>query len=110
MTTQDQTERHDLDATEDAVDDDDLGISAQARAMSDLDRMLVQLSRRSARPIGALLDVGCGMGALTRRIGNRLGIDRLIGVDCDPSCPRSRGSWSSTSCQPSGTVGTGSAE
>jgi SAM-dependent methyltransferase len=83
MTTQDQTERHDLEATPDFVDDDDLGISAQARAMPDLDRMLGELSRRSARPIGALLDVGCGMGALTRRIGNRLDIERLIGVDVD---------------------------
>jgi len=65
------------------LDHDDLGISAQARAMPDLDRMLDQLARRSPRPIGALLDVGCGMGALTTRIGRRLGIDRLVGVDCD---------------------------
>ncbi|MCA1843045.1 MAG: methyltransferase domain-containing protein [Actinobacteria bacterium] len=65
------------------VDDNDLGISAQARALPDLDRMLDQLARRSPKPIGALLDVGCGMGALTVRMGNRLGIDRLIGVDCD---------------------------
>lgn len=66
------------------VDDDDLGISAQARALPDLDRMLDRLDRRSANPIGTLLDVGCGMGALTARIGRRLGVDRLIGVDCDP--------------------------
>ncbi|MCA1844879.1 MAG: class I SAM-dependent methyltransferase [Actinobacteria bacterium] len=65
------------------VDEDDLGISAQARAMPDLDRMLDQLARRAERPPGALLDVGCGMGALTVRIGRRLGIERLIGVDCD---------------------------
>ena len=30
-----------------------------------------------------LLDVGSGMGALTVRIGHRLGIERLIGIDCD---------------------------
>ncbi|MCA1845818.1 MAG: class I SAM-dependent methyltransferase, partial [Actinobacteria bacterium] len=60
-----------------------LSISAQARALPDLDRMLDQLSRRSPRPISGLLDVGCGMGALTRRIGDRLGIERLVGVDCD---------------------------
>ena len=65
------------------VDDSDLGISAQARALPDLDRMLDQLAQRSPKPIGALLDVGCGMGALTVRMGARLGIDRLIGVDCD---------------------------
>jgi len=62
---------------------DDLEISAQARALPDLDRMVDQLSRRSSRPIGALLDVGCGRGGITRRIGERLGIERLIGVDCD---------------------------
>jgi len=65
------------------VDQDDLGISAQARAMPDLDRMLDRLARRSERPAGVLLDVGCGMGALTIRIGRRLGIERLIGIDCD---------------------------
>jgi len=65
------------------VDQHDLGISAQARAMPDLDRMLDQLARRSNGPIGALLDIGCGMGALTVRIGRRLGSDRLIGLDCD---------------------------
>jgi trans-aconitate methyltransferase len=66
-----------------APNGNDLGISAQARALTDLDRMLDQLAGRSPKPIGALLDVGCGMGALTDRIGRRLGIDRLIGVDCD---------------------------
>src|SRR5690242_20051938 len=65
------------------VNDHDLGISAQARAMPDLDRMLDRIARSTERPSGALLDVGCGMGALTVRIGRRLGIERLIGVDCD---------------------------
>src|SRR5882757_8357691 len=82
MTTYDMIRRSDLPPAEDTVDDDDLGISAQARAMPDLDRMLDELARRSG-PISSLLDVGCGMGALTRRIGARLGIDRLIGVDCN---------------------------
>jgi trans-aconitate methyltransferase len=82
MTTHDMIRPSDLPPVEDAVDDDDLGISAQARAMPDLDRMLDELARRSG-PISSLLDVGCGMGALTRRIGARLGIDRLIGVDCN---------------------------
>ena len=65
------------------VDESDLGISAQARAMPDLDRMLDQLARRSGPPLPGLLDIGCGMGALTVRMGHRLGIERLIGVDCD---------------------------
>jgi SAM-dependent methyltransferase len=73
MTMHDQTE---------TVDDDDLGISAQARALPDLDRMLDHLAGKSAS-VGALLDLGCGMGALTAHIGRRLGIDRLIGVDVD---------------------------
>jgi trans-aconitate methyltransferase len=83
MTMQDQTARPDLDMVDGTVEDDDLGISAQARALPDLDRMLDHLSGRSVRPVRALLDVGCGMGALTRHIGRRLGIDRLIGIDCD---------------------------
>src|SRR5256714_12015991 len=83
MTTQDQIGQHAGLTTGETVNDDDLGISAQARAMPDLDRMLDELARRSSGPIGALLDVGCGMGALTRRIGSRVGADRLIGVDCD---------------------------
>jgi|SRR5581483_739792 len=66
----------------DGVERDDLGISAQARAMPALDRMLDELVGRS-QSISALVDVGCGMGALTLRIGARLGIDRLVGIDCD---------------------------
>jgi SAM-dependent methyltransferase len=81
--TDKHTPQYDLAVAESAVGEEDLGISAQARAVSDLDRMLDQLARRSPKPIGALLDVGCGMGALTIRIGRRLGADRLIGVDCD---------------------------
>ncbi|MCA1842033.1 MAG: class I SAM-dependent methyltransferase [Actinobacteria bacterium] len=69
--------------TEITVDEDDHGISAQARALPDLDRMLDELAERARKPIGVLVDVGCGRGGLTARIGRRLGIDRLIGVDCD---------------------------
>jgi len=65
------------------VTDADLGISAQARAMGALDWMLDEVARRAPRPPGSLLDVGCGMGALTRRIATRLGIDDLIGIDND---------------------------
>jgi ubiquinone/menaquinone biosynthesis C-methylase UbiE len=68
---------------DDTLADDDLSISAQARALPDLDRMLDQLNRRSTAPINGLLDLGCGMGALTRRIGDRLGIEHLVGVDCE---------------------------
>jgi SAM-dependent methyltransferase len=83
MTIHEHAPRPVLDGNGDTVAEDDLGISAQARALDDLDRMLDELARRSGPPIGTLLDVGCGMGALTRRVGRRLGIDRLIGVDCD---------------------------
>jgi SAM-dependent methyltransferase len=82
--TQSQALHDNLVVARSSIADDDLGISAQARAVPELDRMLDQLARRSPKSIGALLDVGCGMGALTARIGDRLGIDRLIGVDCDP--------------------------
>jgi len=68
---------------EDTLADDDLSISAQARALPDLDRMLDHLSERATAPINGLLDVGCGMGGLTSRIGERLGIERLVGVDND---------------------------
>src|SRR5207249_4307925 len=83
MTMHDQTGQDSPDVVLETVEEEDLGISAQARALPDLDRMLDDLSRRSNGPIRALLDVGCGMGALTGHIGRRLGIDRLIGVDCD---------------------------
>jgi SAM-dependent methyltransferase len=68
----------------DGVAASDLGISAQARALPDLDRMLDGLARRAAVPPRTLLDIGCGMGALTRHIGGRLSVERLIGVDIDP--------------------------
>ncbi len=68
--TQTSDAMHDDPVATTMVDHDDLGISAQARALSDLDRMLGQLARRSPNPIGALVDIGCGMGALTARIGN----------------------------------------
>jgi SAM-dependent methyltransferase len=67
----------------DAVTAADRGISAQARSMSDLDRVLDRLVRRDGLRPGTLLDLGCGMGGLTRYIGNRLGLMDLIGVDLD---------------------------
>ena len=83
MMTEDHAPHGNFVLAESTVADDDLGISAQARALPDLDRMLDDLAGLSPKSIGALLDVGCGMGALTARIGRRLGADRLIGVDCD---------------------------
>lgn len=83
MTTQHAIGQHDPNLADETVGANDLGISAQARAMPDLDRMLDQLARRAPGPIDTLLDVGCGMGALTHRMGQRLDVSRLIGVDCD---------------------------
>jgi SAM-dependent methyltransferase len=65
------------------VTEADRGISAQARSMRDLDRVLDGLVRRDGLQQGALLDLGCGMGALANHIGDRLGLTELIGVDLD---------------------------
>jgi SAM-dependent methyltransferase len=62
----------------------DRGISAQARSLRDLDRVLDGLMRRETVQQGALLDLGCGMGALANHIGDRLRLTELIGVDLDP--------------------------
>ncbi|MCA1846336.1 MAG: class I SAM-dependent methyltransferase [Actinobacteria bacterium] len=65
------------------VNDDDRGISAQARSMPDLDRVLAVLARHHAKRDGAIVDLGCGMGGLTNYIADRLGLDEMIGVDLD---------------------------
>jgi SAM-dependent methyltransferase len=65
------------------VTDADLAISAQARSLRDLDRMLEQVSHRLIAPPQAMLDLGCGMGALAVRVARRLGVDRIIGADYD---------------------------
>jgi SAM-dependent methyltransferase len=67
----------------------DLRISAQARSLRDLDRVLDGLvkrdpARRDAVRRGALVDLGCGMGGLANHIGDRLGLHDRIGVDLDP--------------------------
>jgi SAM-dependent methyltransferase len=62
--------------------DSDRGISAQARSMPDLDRVLDRLSGPTLAG-GALLDLGCGLGSLATYIGGRLGLDELFGVDID---------------------------
>jgi len=62
----------------------DRGISAQARSMPDLDRVLGGLVRRDPRREGGLLDLGCGMGALATHIGARLGLTELTGVELEP--------------------------
>jgi SAM-dependent methyltransferase len=61
----------------------DRGISAQARSMQDLDRVLDELARRDPRRDGGLLDLGCGMGALANHIAARVGLTELNGVDLD---------------------------
>lgn len=72
-----------------AVTAADRGISAQARSMPDLDRVLDGLIRRGRLAgqdlrQGALLDLGCGLGGLAAHIGERLGLNGMIGVDLDP--------------------------
>ena len=65
------------------VTDEDRGISAQARSMPDLDRVLDVLARHDEVRGGALVDLGCGMGGLANHIADRLGLGDLIGVDLD---------------------------
>jgi len=65
------------------VNDDDRGISAQARSIPDLDRVLAVLARHQAPPGGTIVDLGCGMGGLANHIADRLGLDEMIGVDLD---------------------------
>jgi SAM-dependent methyltransferase len=62
---------------------DDREISAQARSLSDLDRVLDRLARRDPVSGGTLLDLGCGTGGLARHVGSRLGLTGLVGVDLD---------------------------
>jgi SAM-dependent methyltransferase len=61
----------------------DRGISAQARSMPDLDRVLDGLVRRDPVRQGALLDLGCGLGGVANHIAGRLGLTDLFGVDLD---------------------------
>ena len=65
------------------VTEEDRGISALARSLPDLDRVLDTVARRDPRRGGGLLDLGCGMGGLAAHIGGQLGLDELIGVDVD---------------------------
>lgn len=61
----------------------DVGISAQARAMPELDGVLDGLARRDTVRGGSLLDLGCGMGGLANYIAGRLGLEDVIGVDVE---------------------------
>jgi SAM-dependent methyltransferase len=72
-----------LPGSDPAVTDGDRGISAQARSMPELDRVLDRLARHGTLGGGALLDLGCGMGGLATYIGARLGLEELFGVDMD---------------------------
>jgi SAM-dependent methyltransferase len=62
-----------------SVTAEDQGISAQARSLPDLDWMLDRLAQRDPRRRGGLLDLGCGMGALTAHIAARLGLTLGVG-------------------------------
>jgi SAM-dependent methyltransferase len=62
------------------VSAEDIGISAQARSMPELDAVLDGLGTVRG---GTLLDLGCGMGGLANYVARRLGLEDLIGVDLD---------------------------
>jgi ubiquinone/menaquinone biosynthesis C-methylase UbiE len=66
-----------------ALSEADRGISAQARSLPDLDRVLDRLIRRDPGGGGTLVDLGCGMGGLAGYIGSRLRLAELVGVDLD---------------------------
>ena len=66
-----------------SVTDADLSISAQARSMRDLEWVLDRLIARDPAGTGGRLDLGCGRGALTAHIANRLGTTEMTGVDLD---------------------------
>jgi SAM-dependent methyltransferase len=67
------------------VSSEDLRISATARGARHLDAILKSVARRVApKPPKSLLDLGCGMGGLTRHVGRALGVDELFGADYDP--------------------------
>jgi SAM-dependent methyltransferase len=74
---------HDTIRTEAIVSPVDRRISAQARSVPDLDRVLDRVIARDGRRGGTLVDLGCGMGGLTRHITERTGLDHPIGVDLD---------------------------
>src|SRR5207248_3030214 len=61
----------------------DLKISAQARSISDLDRVLDRLRMLDGVGAGTLLDLGCGVGGLARHSADRVGLDDIVGVDVD---------------------------
>jgi SAM-dependent methyltransferase len=62
----------------------DFSLSATAHDLKRVDQMLDELAdRTSGTEVGSILDLGCGMGALTLRAGRRLGVSDLIGVDAD---------------------------
>ncbi|MCA1844351.1 MAG: class I SAM-dependent methyltransferase, partial [Actinobacteria bacterium] len=70
-------------ATRETVTDADREISAQARSMPELDRVLGVVARHDGRRGGAIVDLGCGRGALATHIAGRLGLGEKIGVDLD---------------------------
>ena len=77
------TPDEDLLGRDTSVTEGDIGISAQARSIPDLDAMLDVLASTGPVPGGTLVDLGCGMGGLAHYIGGRLGLEHLIGVDLD---------------------------
>jgi len=61
----------------------DRKISAQARSVRDLDRLLDRLIGSDPAPGGTLVDLGCGVGGLATYIAGRVGLTETVGVDLD---------------------------
>lgn len=78
--------------TDATITDGDLGISAQARSMPELDAILDVIAGHTPVGHGVLLDLGCGMGGLANHIAGRLGLADRIGVDVDADRLRAAGS------------------
>ena len=62
---------------------EDLRISATARDLDHLDRVLRALRRHLTQPAHRLLDLGCGAGGVTRQVADGLDIDDVLGADTD---------------------------
>lgn len=59
----------------------EVAAESYARYMGRFSEPLAEALLELAPPVGPALDVGCGPGALTQRLVDRLGVDGVVGVD-----------------------------